>query len=361
MKYSALQTQLFKSPGKRLALAATVALVLPGFVCLGGDGAAGRFPAYIPYDSSQNETAEGVAVDKVGNVYVSIGGMSGPRGEIYKYTPSGEKSVLIDFVTPGVGGLAVDAIGNVYVTRMVPPNNGVYRVDRRGNAVRLPGTEKMVFPNALAFDPEGNLFVTETFSFAPPLKEYPGLDNPFGLGGIWRIPKNGSAELWLRHELLSGTGLFSWLFSFPVGANGIAFYHGAIYVANTERGIILRVPVSRGGAPAAEPVVAAVVPDPDSRLAMFGPPTPDGLALDVHGNFVVPVINRHAVVRISADGSTWGTLATADDGLVAPPSVAFGTGKGERTSLFVTSMGFPVFGGPSLIKIETGIPGLPLP
>jgi len=361
MKYSALQTQLFKLPGKGLALAATGALLLSGFVCIGGGETAGRFPAYIPYDSSQNEIAEGVAVDKVGNVYVSIGGMSGPRGEIYKYTPSGEKSVLIDFGTPGVGGLAVDAIGNVYVTRMVPPHNGVYRVDPQGNAVRLPGTEKIVFPNALAFDSEGNLFVTETFSFDPPLRQYPGLAIPYGLGGIWCIPKKGDAELWLRHELLSGTGLFASLFPFPVGANGIAFYHGALYVATTERGIILRIPVSPAGSPAAEPVVAAVVPDPDPRFAMFGPPTPDGLALDVHGNFVVPVINRHAVVRISADGSTWETLATANDGLVAPPSVAFGTGKGERTSIFVTSMGFPVFGGPSLIKIETGIPGLPLP
>ena len=275
--------------------------------------------------SAGSHTASVRAVDKVGNVYVSIGGMSGPRGEIYKYTPSGEKSVLIDFGTPGVVGLAVDATGNVYVTRMMPPHNGVYRVDPQGNAVRLPGTEKIVFPNALAFDSEGNLFVTETFSFDPPLRAYPGLTMPYGLGGIWRIPKNGSAELWLRHELLSGTGLFSWLFPFPVGANGIAFYHGALYVANTEQGLIVRVPVSPGGAPAAEPVVAAVVPDPDPRFAMFGPPAPDGLALRVPSNFVVPVIDRHAVVRISADGSTWETLATVNDGLVAPPSVAFGT------------------------------------
>ena len=36
------------------------------------------FPSLIPFDASQGEYPEGVAVDKVGNVFVSIGGEHGP-------------------------------------------------------------------------------------------------------------------------------------------------------------------------------------------------------------------------------------------------------------------------------------------
>ena len=74
------------------------------------------------------------------------------------------------------------------------------------------------------------------------------------------------------------------------------------------------------------------------------------------------MINRNAVVRISPDGSAWKTLTTAADRLDAPASLAFGTTPGERTSLFVTSLSMiPGFAGPSLVKIEAGVSGLPLP
>ena len=323
------------------------------------------FPSYIPFDRAQGEIPEGVAVDHDGNVYVAVGGPGGPRnGQIWKFSPNGEKTLLVEFGAPGVTGLATDGLGNVYVTRDVAPNQGVYRVSPDGQAVRLPGTEQIIFPNSLAFDPEGNLFVTESFSFDPPLAPY-GYTNyiapAFGRGGIWRIPPQGTAELWLRDDLLSGTGSLAFLLPYPCGANGIGYFENALYVANTERSLVVRIPVLSSGAPGAIETVAQV-PDPDPSFLEFGPPVPDGLALDVQGNIYVPVVNRHAVIRINADGQAWTTLATMADRLDAPASLAFGTTLAERTSLFVTSLSMvPGFAGPSLIKIDTGIPGWPLP
>jgi sugar lactone lactonase YvrE len=256
-------------------------------------------------------------------------------------------------------------MGNVYVARDVAPNNGVFRVDTAGHAIRLPGTEQIVMANSMAFDTEGNLFVTESFSFDPPLTPYAYTNYiapAFGRGGIWRIPPQGTAELWLRDDLLSGTGSLAFLLPYPCGANGIGYFENALYVANTERGLVLRIPVLPNGGPGAIETVAQV-PDPDPvYLPTFGPPVPDGLALDSQGNIYVPVINRNAVVRISPDGSAWKTLTTAADRLDAPASIAFGTTPGERTSLFVTSLSMmPGFAGPSLVKIEAGVSGLPLP
>jgi len=301
-------------------------------------------------------------VDKVGNVFVSLGASTGPRGAILKFTPSGEKSVLVDFGTPGALGLAVDADGDVYVARNIAPNNGVYRVDRHGRAVRLPGTEQIALPNALAFDNRGNLYVTETYSINPSSGE-------FDQGGIWKIPPRGSAQLWLRDDLLTGLG--PTLFPYPVGANGIAFYHGDVYVINTDKALVVRVSVRHNGRPGQPEVWKQVVDMPE--WAFYGSPfiplMLDGLALDVHGNVYIAVPSRAAIVRINADDLSQETLAAYPvDPLDAPLSVAFGTGKGERESLFISNGGISgtivpwmTWPGPGLVKIEVGIPGLPLP
>jgi len=346
-----------KTKTNRGVASATLGLfVLTGaaFNSSNANAASGEFPAYIPFNAAENEQPEGVAVDKTGNVFVGIGGSDGPRGEIWKFTPEGAKSVLIDFGTPGVLGLAVDAVGNVYAAR--PAGRGVSRVDRYGQASHVPGTEQIAGINALAFDDQGNLYITQSFSFDPPLKEYP-CGGFFGQGGIWRVPRGGSAELWVRDDLLTGLCGIPGL-TFPVGANGIAFYHGALYVASSELGIVVRVPVLPGGAPGALEI-AAVVPEP-----FPGPISPgaDGIALDVYGNFYLPMPSHNVLVRVSSDGQSWETIATPADKLDAPTSVAFGTGKGERTSLFVVNLAlFPGGAGPGLLKIDTGMPGLPLP
>lgn len=319
------------------------------------------FPDLIPFDFGP----EGVAVDKVGNVYVSVTVSSG-SDQIWKFAPSGAKSVLADLGAPGyAGGLAVDAVGNVYMARLVVPGHGVYRVDPNGNAVLLPGTEQIVGADALAFDPRGTLYVTEIFSGA--LTGDPST-SVFEQGAIWRVPRRGTAELWLRDDLL--TGLPPFLFPFPVGANGIGFYHGALYVINTDKALVVRIPVQLDGSPGQPEVWKAVGDVPGSLL--YGSPLPvmlDGLALDVHGNVYIAVPSRGAIVRINANDRSQETVAVYPEvPLDAPLSLAFGTGKGERESIFVTNSGMSglfvpglPWPGPGLVKIEVGIPGLPLP
>lgn len=317
-----------------------------------------EFPDFIPFDPSLGEFPEGVAVDKTGNVYVSLDEL----GQVWKFTPTGERSLLVDFGSPGGLGLAVDAIGNVYVARE-GPGNGVYVIDQSGNARLVPGTDAIVFPNSLAFDKRGNLYITETFSFDAPLTEFPGCDigaGPFfGPGGIWVVPRGGEAQVLLRHELLTGLCLPNPI-PFPIGANGIAYRQGALYVTNTERGLVIRIPVD-GKGDAGIPEVLATVSDPIDPD--FGPPALDGLALDVHGDIYVPVINQSRIVRVEADGGTIEQVAGPGDGLDFPASLAFGTGKGERQSMFVTNfaIGPPGGAGPGILKLDIGTPGQPLP
>jgi len=318
---------------------------------------AGGFPAYIPMTGV---TPTGVAVDKVGNVYVSIREMraDGLHGLIWWFTPSGGgPSLFADIGIAEIYGLAVTANGDLYAAMgRVGSDKGVYRVDRKGNIELLPGTDQIVWANALAFDDQGTLYITETHSGSP---------SSYGPGGIWRIPRGGQAELWLRDGLLTGIGA---VMPYPIGVNGIVCYHGDLYVTNTDKGLVVRIPVQKDGS-AGVPVVWAMLQEvPESPLAWSALPLMgDDLRLDVHGNIYVAVLTRSAVVRINALDLSQETIAAFPvSPLDFPPSIAFGTGKGERTNLFVTNLGMgKVFvpqipwPGPGLVKVDAGVPGQP--
>jgi len=322
---------------------------------IGGASAAakaGEFPAFI---AMPGVTPRGVAVDKVGNVYVSFGEVraDGEHILIWKFTPAGEPSFFAEIGRGTIGGLVVTANGDLYVAMAAGADKGVWRVDREGQKELLPNSNQIFFANGLAFDDRGTLYVTESVSVV----SLP----PRGPGGIWRIPRGGQAELWMRDELLRGTGALGqpvW-----IGANGIAYYHGNLYVTNTEKGTVIRIPVQKDGS-AGEPEWWYLQPVPESLpiLSTLYPVVGgDGIALDVHGNLYVAVLTRSAVVRINAQDLSQETIAVFPPNLLDfPASLAFGTGKGERTNLFVTNLGMGKWAGPSLVKIDAGVPGDPL-
>ncbi len=323
-----------------VALGATVAIGGATAIALGTTPvtAAGHVDTLVSFDPAAGELPEGVAVDKRGNVFVSVS----PLGQVVK-VPAGTTDVepfgqvALAPGDLGVLGLATDAPGNVYgaVFSTDPDTNGVWKFDRKtGAASRVPGTGAIVFPNSVAFDKRGTMYVTDTI-----------------LGAVWRVPRGGSAEPWIVDPLLEGTGAIG--FPFPLGANGIAVRHHTVYVGVTEQGSIVSIPIRPDGSAGDADVwfqdPAAVV---------------DGLAIDVHGNvyFANPVPG--AVFRVNTDGSV-DTLATNADGLDGPTSVAFGTGRDDKQSLYAVSfsvaLGTPLGNGPSLVKFDVGHPGQPVP
>ena len=259
-------------------------------------------------------------------------------------------------------GLFVTPNGDLYVAMATGPGQGVYRLDRKGNAELLPGSEQIVFPNGFAFDDRGNLYVTESNS---------GTAGAYGQGGIWRIPPGGEAELWVRDALLTGTGVTG----VPMGANGIAYYHGDLYVTNTDKGLVVKIAIAKDGNAGTLELWKRLDDVPESPL--FGaklPIMPDGLALDVHGNLYMTILTRNAIVRLMAGDKAQESVAVlGSSGPVpsalfdTPASLAFGTGGGEQQNLFVTNLGWMVrfipqgtWPGPALLKVAAGAPGRPL-
>jgi sugar lactone lactonase YvrE len=281
------------------------------------------------FNPAAGEFPEGVAVDKTGNVYVSL---VEPAGDVLKITPGGSRSVLAHFDAASFGplGLATSASGDVYVADATfdPSTAGIYRVTPDGTSTRLAGTGPMQFPNGVALDTRGNVYATDSAT-----------------GAVWRIPPGGSGEIWFQSPLLEGTGAFG--LGFPIGANGIAFRHGHIFVANTEGAKLVSIPVLPNGRAGSPTVVA-------EGSELFGS---DGIALGVLGDVFVALNPQNMLVRVAADGSVT-TLATAADGLENPASLAFGTGRGDRKSLYVTNFAiFTASPHPALLKIAVGEPG----
>ncbi len=326
--------------------------IVIALICLGAivaacsqASASGEVEVVKAFDGSLGELPEGITIDKTGNMYVSLGlpGFAGgTSGEIWKIGTDGTETVLVEFDVPPAAGLAVDAPGNVYYAHPSGDSTtGVYRLTSDGGTERLPGTENMIVPNGVAFDKQGDLYASDSI-----------------MGAIWRIPLDGSgdAESWSQDELLEGCG------DSPMGANGVAYWKGNFYVANTTKGLLVRIPILINGS-AGEPVIVAGVDDcnPDELFGM------DGIALDVKGNVYALLVLQDKLVKIDpTDGSYTVLLTGEEDGLFNPASIAFGTGKGDQKSVFITNYAVLEPGpegnhGPAVLKFDVGVAGQPLP
>jgi sugar lactone lactonase YvrE len=318
---------------RRMLALVVAALLVP----VGVAGAQIDIEVVVDYDPAAGELPEGVAVDKRGDVFVSVS----PLGQVRKVGRDGSETLLAQLVPPGSGlgvaGLAVDAPGNVYAAAITldPATSGVYRIAREGSFVRLPGTEAISFPNGITLDKEGNVYVTDTTR-----------------GAVWRVPaRGGPAHVWFESTLLLGTGDFQ--FGFPLGANGIAYRQNAIVVGNTEGARLVRVEIEPDGSAGAVSVLAEDPPGGDGPLLGI-----DGLAIDVHGNVWAAVIAQSTIVRVSPSGVVT-TVAAAADGLDWASSLAFG----KRDDLWAVNfaIGPPGGPGPALLRLDAGVRGQPVP
>jgi len=312
----------------KLLLVVAGLLLVPAVVA----SAAVETTVVVDYDAAAGELPEGVAVDKRGDVFVSLS----PLGQVRKIDRNGSETTLAQVVPPGAGsgvvGLAVDAPGNVFVAAATldSATSGVYKIARDGSFARLPGTAAIVFPNGVTLDKEGSVYVTDTIR-----------------GAVWRVPASGGpAEVWYESPLLLGSGLFG--FGFPLGANGIAFRQDAIVVGNTEGARLVRIEIEPDGSAGAASVLAEGL----SLLAV------DGIAFDVHGNVWAAVIAQSTIVRVSPSGAVT-TMATAADGLDWASSIAFGkTGDLWAVNFAIGPPGGP---GPALLRLDMGVKGQPVP
>jgi len=228
---------------------------------------------------------------------------------------------------PGKGfmtGLALSAQGDVYagLASFTPEiQAGIYRIPAAGGRATLFAKDQdLSFPNALAFDADGTLFVTDS-----------------GSGSLLHVDTGGHVSRWSKSDKLlgdkdacGGAGP-----GFPIGANGLVVERDAIYVVNLDQATLLKIPRTAGGAGA-----AVVVAGPDCE-ALGGA---DGLARAPDGSFVVAVNRQNKVVRVQADGAVQTVLSGAP--LDFPATLAY-----RGSTLFATNF--------ALANASAGKPAMP--
>ena len=155
-------------------------------------------------------------------------------------------------------------------------------------------------------------------------------------------------------------------FGFPLpGANGIAFFSDVLYVANTEKGLLSRLPINPDGSAGAAELLAA-----DPRLL-----TADGIATDKNGDIHVVIPGHVALeqlfgrpfaplVRVNATSGEITSTVFDDPDMPrfdVPLSLAFGAVGPELETVFITNGDLPIVAGgpgPGIIQVGVGVDGI---
>ena len=293
------------------------------------------------FDPNAGELPESITIDDAGNLYFSM------SNTVRKRTPDGTIS-LFGTIAPGIFalGVKVGPDGCIYSasTSLNPMIDGafVWRICTPGEVLSTPFTEldQTGHPNDLAFDDDGNLYVTDTL-----------------LGVVWKVLPDGTPSIWLSDPLFAPNFDHPAFVTLPVGVDGIAFdkQKHNLYLSNLDYGRIVRVPFN-DGAPGTPTVFAS---DP----LLLGA---DGIAFDNAGNLFVPVNTQDRLAVLDHQGRV--TVLAEGSPLDAPSSMVFGTRPHDRRTLYVTSSAFPrAFGvqpgtpHPALLKTTVQHKGLALP
>ena len=317
---------------KRAQLARMCAVLVLAF--LSTSAMAGDAETLILFDPEGPENPESIVFDRHDNAYITLA----LTGEIRKVDRHGQMTSLA-FLPIGAPcppqptvalGLALDRRDRLYVAISAcdPSNQGIFRVDTQtGDYELLANAPSTTVWNGIDVH-RGYLYAADTFD-----------------GLVWRIPLSGGiAEIWADDPLLKRPpGAL-----FP-GPNGLKFFRGEIYVANSSTGDVVAIPIEPNGGPGAARV-AVTLPFPQGC---------DEFAFDVRGSIYCTTDPFNTVLRLDRDG-TVETLLDASNLLDGPTSCAFGRRGQNRKNLYITNAAFPQFTTtfrPSLMRIRNRLPG----
>jgi sugar lactone lactonase YvrE len=275
---------------------------------------------------------ESIAVANNGDAYTS----DQATMAVYRITPTGKVSRFAsllgnDYYDPqalyaGTLGLRFDRNGNLWVATLDfldTEKHGMYRVTPDGQSeLAVPMDPNVITaPNGLTFDAGGNLYVTEVVS-----------------GTIWKVIRGEHvATLWLANELLTPPpgGVY--------GANGIVYKDKTMFITNTDRGTILKVPLNRDGSAGEVTVFAQLFDDLGATLG------PDGLILGPDGALYTACPYVGQLIRVAGDGS-W--QAVLDQDLAYSTDVAFGKTDGEKNMVYLSNFMATLNNAPGVVKVH---------
>ena len=271
-----------------------------------------------------NTFLENLAISADGTLFVT----NHEIGKIVRITPAGDSSVLASF-DGKVTGIAIAPDGGLVVTGWNAENVSVISsVSLSGEIEQLATLPDAMFLNGIT-----------------PLDAHQYVTADSYRGCIWKFDSaTNQASLWLEHPLLARSNPEK---PFPA-ANGIKRFGDTLYVSNTEKRLLLKIPV--------------VTNEPGEPSVFVEATNIDDFAFDTDGNLYAATHIYNSVLRITPAGAT-SVIAQTEQGVVGSTAVAFGRAPDDLTSLYVVTNGgmfLPLEGGvipANVVRLEVGKPG----
>jgi putative intracellular protease/amidase len=284
-------------------------------------------PAQIITELPVNTFLENIAIDAQGTLFVT----SYENGKIYRVTSSGERREFAS-IDGNVTGVVVDRTGSLIVAGALEGKiPTIFRIDPTGTTVESSiAIPEAIFLNGMTHLKDSLYLVADSYK-----------------GVIWVVDIIAkTAQIWLQDRLLSRSYLTD---PFP-GINGIKIFDRALFASNTQRQLLLRIPLTESYTPEMPEIWLTNV-----HL--------DDFAFDVQGNLYGTTHVYNSAIRISPDKQIV-TIATAEQGMTGSTALAFGRTEEDKTSLYVTTnggMSSPLPTGVEsgkIVRLEVGIEGL---
>ncbi|MGW0843857.1 hypothetical protein ACWD26_27695 [Streptomyces sp. NPDC002787] len=311
-----------------VAAAAAAVALLAAAPPPGGEETVSHPRVVAHFDFARGQTPENIALEPDGSAFLTFA----TARQVAHVTQQGHTRIRATLPaeanpqTPVVGDDIVLGItrahdGTLYVTYATGTSKtGVWRI-APGRAPRqiaqLPANG---LPNAIALDEQrGVLYVADSV-----------------LGTVWRVPRNGGTPT----QWATGTALEPVPTSeggFGIGANGLKVHHGDVWVTNSDRGTLLRIPVRRDGS-------AGTIETRATGLAGV-----DDFAFTGRGDTVLAALFFSDEVALVRPDGTHTVVLTQQDGLSNPTSVAV-----RHRTVYVTSGAFFTMRDPNLLLAHLG-------
>lgn len=258
-------------------------------------------PAQTMASFPVNTFLENLAILPDGTLFVS----NHELGEIVCITPDGQPSTYAR-IAGKVSGIAFTPDGGLIVTGWNADSiSVVFHVATGGQVETLAVLPEALFLNGITCLSTHQYLMADSYR-----------------GAIWLFDlAQRQATLWLEHPMLARSSSQSVI----PAVNGLKQFGDTLYVSNTEKMLLLKIPIDAAGKPG-EPAI------------FLEQTNIDDFAFDQEGNLYGATHIYNSVVRIAPNGQTT-IIAQAEQGVSGSTAVAFGQRESDCTTIYVVTNG----------------------
>lgn len=251
---------------------------------------------------------ENIALDEKGNLFVT----SLEEGKVYKITTAGVKSEFAK-INAMLAGIVYIGKNLFYLTGW--NCNGkptIFSLNQLGKIEPVLQLDDAYFLNGITALQKNVFLICDSYK-----------------GAIWQFDVlTKKASVWLQDDLLARVDTSH---KFPA-ANGIKIYKNVVYVSNTDKQLLVIIPLE--GTKAGKPSVFM------DKLNL------DDFAFDTNGNIYATTHVYNSVVKITPSKKVY-IVAEEAQGVTGSTALAFGKTKTDKKVIYVTTNGGMSFPPPN--------------